>query len=668
MIRFQQVSLARGIKPLLDNVDVTLNPGDKIGLIGANGAGKSSLFGLLRGELHADLGEIDFPSKWRMAYVAQETPALDRPALEYAIDGDVTLRRLEEELAFLESEPESAANGTLIGELYSALADADAYTVRSRAEQLLTGLGFSLAQMQQPVASFSGGWRMRLNLAQALMCPSDLLLLDEPTNHLDLDAIIWLEDWLKRYPGTLIIISHDRDFLDGVVNVIVHIDERKLKRYSGNYSSFERQRAAQMELAAGTLEKQMRQRAHLESFINRFKAQASKARQAQSRMKALAKMEELAPLRAAAEFSFEFRVPLSAPNPLLVMEDVSAGYRTESATSHEVTEKVIVAGINFSLQIGQRIGLLGVNGAGKSTFIKTIANELNPLFGTTQFGKGLSIGYFAQHQVEMLRHDESPLWHMGKIAPTVREQELRNFLGSFNFNGPMVTSSIAPFSGGEKARLALALIVWQRPNLLLLDEPTNHLDLETREALTMALAQFEGTLVLVSHDRHLLRATTDQFIIVADGKVQPFDGDLDDYKDWLFKTKLAAKNSASDAALPKPSAKAKIASAVAPAPSTAGDGADRREQKRLEAEARQKLTALKKPIEARIKRLDEQIAKRTAQKTAVDNRLAEPEIYDKDKKKELATLLTDQAFYAKELTQLEAEWLEQQEALEQLGN
>ncbi|MEB0164258.1 ATP-binding cassette domain-containing protein, partial [Glaciimonas sp. CA11.2] len=388
MIRFLQVSMMRGIKPLLDKVDITLNPGDKIGLIGANGAGKSSLFGLLRGELHADAGEIDFPSKWRMAYVAQETPALDRPALEYAIDGDITLRRLEEELAFLESEPESAANGTLIGDLYSALADADAYTVRSRGEQLLTGLGFSMAQMQEPVASFSGGWRMRLNLAQALMCPSDLLLLDEPTNHLDLDAIIWLEDWLKRYTGTLIIISHDRDFLDGVVNVIVHIDERKLKRYTGNYSSFERQRAAQMILAAGALEKQTRQRAHLESFISRFKAQASKARQAQSRMKALAKMEELAPLRAAAEFSFEFREPLSAPNPLLTMEDVSAGYRIESATSHDVTEKVIIAGINFSLQIGQRIGLLGVNGAGKSTFIKTIAEELKPLHGDAQFGKG----------------------------------------------------------------------------------------------------------------------------------------------------------------------------------------------------------------------------------------------------------------------------------------
>ncbi|MDB5962846.1 MAG: transporter, partial [Massilia sp.] len=422
MIRFINVSLMRGTKPLLESVDLTLNPGDKIGLIGANGAGKSSLFGMLRGELHADQGEIDFPAKWRMAYVAQETPPLERAALDYAIDGDVNLRRLEAELARLEGEEATTENGIAIGEIYSALADADAYTVTSRGEQLLLGLGFSLDQMQQPIASFSGGWRMRLNLAQALMCPSDLLLLDEPTNHLDLDAIIWLEDWLKKYAGTLIIISHDRDFLDEICNVIVHIDERKLKRYSGNYSGFERQRAAQMILAAGTLEKQMRQRAHLESFVNRFKAQASKARQAQSRMKALAKMEELAPLRAAAEFSFEFREPLSAPNPRLVMEDVNAGYPILDAHGDKVGAKTIVSNIKFSLQIGQRIGLLGVNGAGKSTLIKTIAGEIAPLTGDATIGKGLSIGYFAQHQVEMLRHDESPLWHLAKIAPTVREQ------------------------------------------------------------------------------------------------------------------------------------------------------------------------------------------------------------------------------------------------------
>lgn len=662
MIRFQQVSLMRGIKPLLDNVDVTLNPGDKIGLIGANGAGKSSLFGLLRGELHADQGEIDFPAKWRVAYVAQETPALDRAALDYAIDGDITLRKLEAELAALEAQPESHDNGIAIGNMYGTLADADAYTVNSRGEQLLLGLGFSLEQMQQPVANFSGGWRMRLNLAQALMCPSDLLLLDEPTNHLDLDAIIWLEDWLKRYAGTLLIISHDRDFLDEVVNVIVHIDERKLKRYSGNYSSFENQRAAQMILAQGVMEKQNRKRAHLESFVNRFKAQASKARQAQSRMKALEKMAELAPLRAAAEFSFEFREPLNAPNPLLVMEDVNAGYKLTDESGLPSGEKIIVNNINFSLQIGQRIGLLGVNGAGKSTLIKTIAGDIDPVTGTFTTGKGLTIGYFAQHQVEMLRHDESPLWHLAKIAPTVREQELRNFLGSFNFPGQMVTASIAPFSGGEKARLALALIVWQRPNLLLLDEPTNHLDLETREALTEALAQFEGTLVVVSHDRHLLRATTDQFIIVANGKLQPFDGDLDDYRDWLFQSKLGKgtdvlpvhRDTSED--LPKATP---VAVAAAPA-------VDKRDQKRLDAEQRQKNAAARKPIENKIKRLEEQIAKRNEQKTLIDTELAGSGIYDAANKAKLKTLLTDQTFYTKDLAQLEGEWMEQQEELEKL--
>ncbi|MYM87058.1 ATP-binding cassette domain-containing protein [Rugamonas sp. FT82W] len=666
MIRFIQVSLMRGIKPLLEQVDVTLNPGDKIGLIGANGAGKSSLFAMMRGELHPDQGEIDFPAKWRVAYVAQETPPLERAALDYAIDGDVTLRKLEAELARLESEPESSENGIAIGEIYSALADADAYTVQSRGEQLLLGLGFSIDQMQQPVASFSGGWRMRLNLAQALMCPSDLLLLDEPTNHLDLDAIIWLEDWLKRYTGTLLIISHDRDFLDEVVNVVVHIDERKLKRYSGNYSSFERQRAAQMILAAGALEKQQRKRAHLESFVNRFKAQASKARQAQSRMKALAKMEELAPLRAAAEFSFEFREPLSAPNPLLVMEDVDAGYKIENEETGEITHKTIVNNIKFSLQIGQRIGLLGVNGAGKSTLIKTIAGELAPLTGDATMGKGLNIGYFAQHQVEMLRHDESPLWHLAKIAPTVREQELRNFLGGFNFPGTMVTSSIAPFSGGEKARLALALIVWQRPNLLLLDEPTNHLDLETREALTEALAQFEGTLVVVSHDRHLLRATTDQFIIVADGKLQPFDGDLDDYKDWLLQTKMGKGTDVLPAAGKANKTEFPVASPVAPPPSAA-PAVNTKEQKRKEAEDRQRLATLRKPLEQKIKRLDEQIAKRSAQKADVDAALGESSIYDAANKAKLKQLLADQSFFTKDLGQLEAEWLELQEQLEALA-
>jgi ATP-binding cassette subfamily F protein 3 len=663
MIRLMNVSLMRGVKPLLEKADLTLNPGDKIGLIGANGAGKSSLFAMLRNELHPDQGDIDFPVRWRMAYVAQETPPLERAALDYAIDGDVNLRKLQDELARLEAMPSDDENGLAIGEIYSALADADAYTVQSRGEQLLLGLGFTLDQMQQPVASFSGGWRMRLNLAQALMCPSDLLLLDEPTNHLDLDAIIWLEDWLKKYPGTLIIISHDRDFLDEIVNVIVHIDERKLKRYSGNYSGFERQRAAQMILAAGALAKQQRQRAHLESFVNRFKAQASKARQAQSRIKALERMGELAPLRAAAEFQFEFREPLAAPNPLLVMDNVDAGYPILDEHGDQVAAKTIVSNIKFSLQIGQRIGLLGVNGAGKSTLIKTIAGELAPLTGDATTGKGLSIGYFAQHQVEMLRHDESPLWHLAKIAPTVREQELRNFLGGFNFPGTMVTSPIRPFSGGEKARLALALIVYQRPNLLLLDEPTNHLDLETREALTDALAQFEGTLVVVSHDRHLLRATTDQFIIVANGRLQPFDGDLDDYKDWLFQTKLGKGTDVLPAA---GKANKTDYPTAAPVPAAVAAPVEKKD-KRQEAELRQKQAALRKPLESRLKKLDEQMAKRSAAKAVVDAQLAESDIYDAANKAKLITLLAEQAACAKDLEQFEGEWLDLQEQIEALA-
>ena len=641
MIRLLQLSLMRGTKPLFEGAELTLNPGEKIGLIGSNGSGKSTLFSMLRDELHPDQGSLDFPRSWRVAHVAQETPALDRPAVEYAIDGDVALRRLENELTLIQG---SDTEGQRIGELHAQLADAGAYTVRSRAEQLLTGLGFTQQQMMLPVSSFSGGWRMRLNLAQALICPSDLLLLDEPTNHLDLDAILWLEDWLKRYAGTLIVISHDRDFLDGVTNVIVHIDDRKLKRYSGNYSAFERQRAAQLELAQAMLDKQQRKRAHLQSFIDRFKAKATKAKQAQSRIKALAKMEELAPLRAAAEFSFEFREPERAPNPLLLLDNVASGYRRADGE-----EKVIVSGINFSLTAGQRIGLLGANGAGKSTLIKTIAGDIPPLQGVARLGKGLAIGYFAQHQLEMLRPDDSPLMHLTRIAPDVREQELRDFLGSFNFPGEMVKSPIAPFSGGEKARLALALIVWQRPNLLLLDEPTNHLDLETREALTEALAQFEGTVLLVSHDRHLLRATTDEFMIVTDGKLQPFDGDLDDYKDWLFQTRLSST---------PPAVVSSTTNASAPV--------DRREQKRLEAQERQRLSALKKPIEARLRKLESQMEPLSARLASVEQTLADSGIYEPSRKDELKRLLEEQVSCKKTLEQLEVEWLDQQEALEKI--
>ncbi|HYN11213.1 MAG TPA: ATP-binding cassette domain-containing protein [Burkholderiales bacterium] len=617
MIRFSQVTLIRGTKPLLEGAEVAVNPGERIGLIGANGSGKSSLFALLQGELHTDKGEVDFPAHWRIAHVAQETPALERPAVEYAIDGDSHLRNLQERL----SRAEDSDNGSLIGELHAALADVDVYTVRSRSERLLAGLGFSPAELERPVASFSGGWRMRLNLAQALMCPSDLLLLDEPTNHLDLDAIIWLEDWLRRYAGTLIVISHDRDFLDGVVNAIVHIDQRKLRRYSGDYSSFEQQRAQALVLAASQIEKQARERAHLQSFIDRFKAKATKARQAQSRMKMLARMEDLAPLHVAAPFSFEFREPLRAPNPLLVLEDVRAGYG----------DKVVLDNVNFSLQSDQRYGLLGVNGAGKSTLIKTIAGSLPPLSGSAVFNKGLEIGYFAQHQVEMLRDDQSPLAHLRRLSPDTREQELRNYLGGFNFPGDMATDAIEHFSGGEKARLALALIVWRRPNLLLLDEPTNHLDLETREALAVALAQFEGTLVLVSHDRHLLRATTEQLLIVSQGSLQAFDGDLDDYRDSLLKQKAEP---AVD--IPK-----------------------------LQKKKAQPVKTSRKPLEARIKRLEETMARLNAQKSAIELRLAEPALYQDQAA--LKSLLLDQAYLSKELEQAESEWLAKQAELEQHG-
>ena len=643
MIRFSQFSLMRGTKPLFDKADATVNPGEKVGLVGPNGAGKTSLFSLLLGELHPDGGDIDFPAGWRISHVAQETPALDRPALEYAIDGDTHLRKLEAELAQLEFAPQDAASGMRIAELHTALADAGAYTIRSRAEQLLLGLGFSAEEMLRSVATFSGGWRMRLNLAQALMCPSDLLLLDEPTNHLDLDAILWLEDWLKRYAGTLVVISHDRDFLDGIASVILHIDDGKLKRYAGNYSAFERQRAEQQ----GMIEKQARRRAHLEAYISRFRYKATKARQAQSRIKALEKMEALAPLREASAFTFDFFEPESSPNPLLVMDGVTAGYTNRDANGDTVSTAPIVSDIQFALQTGERIGLLGVNGAGKSTFIKTVAGELSPLSGVFTTGKGLKIGYFAQHQVEMLRNDESPLWHLMKIAPDTREQELRNFLGSFHFQGDMATSPVAPFSGGEKARLALALIVWQRPNLLLLDEPTNHLDLDMREALTEALAQYEGTLLLVSHDRHLLRATTDRFYIVSDGRLREFDGDLEDYRNWLFATRLAkAEAEKQDAAPDKP--------------------LDRKEQKRLEAEERQRLFALKKPLEKRIGWLETEIGKLNDRKTAIDSQLADSAIYEQANKDKLKKLLADQVECTKLLAAYEEEWLEKQDELEKV--
>ncbi|ADG15853.1 ATP-binding cassette domain-containing protein [Paraburkholderia atlantica] len=651
MIRFNQFSLARGTKPLFDNTTFTLNPGEKAGLVGANGAGKSTLFAVLLGELHADGGDFSIPPTWRIAHVAQETPAVDKTALAYTLDGDAALRDIEARIAAASAAHDGAAEA----EAHAAFADADGYTAPARAEALLLGLGFTLDQTREPVSSFSGGWRMRLNLAQALMCRSDLLLLDEPTNHLDLDAIVWLEDWLNRYAGTLIVISHDREFLDSVCNVTLHLENQQIKRYGGNYSQFEVLRAQQIALQQSAYEKQQRTVAHLQSYINRFKAQATKARQAQSRVKALEKMELIAPAHVASPFTFEFRTPDSAPNPMMVMEDVRCGYHAEDGSEIPIVERVML-----SIQNGQRIGLLGANGQGKSTLIKTLAGTLEPLSGHVREGKGLRIGYFAQHQLETLRPDDTPLQHLARLAPDTREQELRDFLGSFNFSGDMATAKIAPFSGGEKARLALALIIWQKPNLLLLDEPTNHLDLETRHALTMALAQFEGTLILVSHDRHLLRATTDQFMLVAKHRLQEFDGDLDDYRDWLLQ----------HAAEQRAALKANASGASDAASNGAANGdsnVNRKEQRRLEAETRQKLAHLKKPLQSRIAKIEKEMDALNAEKTTLDTFVADPASYEPEQKSKLTEAIRRQADVNARLDTLEAEWLETHEELEQIG-
>jgi ATP-binding cassette subfamily F protein 3 len=645
VIRFNQFSLARGTKPLFEQTTFALNPGEKAGLIGANGAGKSTLFSVLRGELHADAGDFSLPPSWQIAHVAQDTPAVEQSALAYTLDGDAALRAIEARIAAASAAHDGAAEA----EAHAAFADADGYTAPARAEALLLGLGFTLEQTRASVSSFSGGWRMRLNLAQALMCRSDLLLLDEPTNHLDLDAIVWLEEWLHRYPGTLVVISHDREFLDSVCNVTLHLDNRQVKRYGGNYSQFEILRAQQLALQQSAYEKQRKTVEHLQSFINRFKAKATKARQAQSRMKALEKMELIAPAHIASPFTFEFRTPDAAPNPMIVMEGVRCGYRADDGN-----EIPIVGGVTLSIQNSQRIGLLGANGQGKSTLIKTLAGTLAALGGHVREGKGLRIGYFAQHQLETLRADDSPLQHLARLAPDTREQELRDFLGGFNFSGDMATAAIEPFSGGEKARLALALIIWQKPNLLLLDEPTNHLDLETRHALTMALAQFEGTLILVSHDRHLLRATTDQFMLVAKHRLQPFDGDLDDYRDWLLQHAAEQR-----AAL-------KAADATAN-----GDGNDpainRKEQRRQEAETRQKLAQLKKPLQTRITRIEKEMDALNAEKATLDTFVADPASYSAEMKTKLTEAIRRQADVNARIETLETEWLGVHEELEQIG-
>ena len=541
MITLKNVTLRRGTKVLLDAASVTLNPGEKVGLVGRNGAGKSSLFALLDGSLHEDAGDFSVPAQWRMGQVAQDMPETDMSATEFVIQGDVRLLAAQQEV----TAAEATDDGDRMAHAYMELHDAGAHDAPARAQALILGLGFRISELENPVNSFSGGWRMRLQLARALMCPADLLLLDEPTNHLDLDALVWLESWLKKFEGTMLVISHDREFLDAVTNVTLHIDAAKLVRYGGNHSKFEDMRAEQMELQQNAFTKQQDKIAHLQKFIARFKAKASKAKQAQSRVKALDRMEKIAPLLAEADFSFEFREPANLPNPMLSMQGVSFGYPAPEDAPQETPPTVIVRNVSRSVLAGQRIGILGANGQGKSTLVKTVARELAPIEGDITEGKGLNIGYFAQQELDVLRPADTPLDHMialvrdmtaaGKIAgQATREQDLRSFLGNFNFSGDMVKQAVGSMSGGEKARLVLCMIVWQRPNLLLLDEPTNHLDLATREALGMALNEFEGTVMLVSHDRALLRSVCDEFWMVSRGGVAPFDGDLDDYQRYLL--------------------------------------------------------------------------------------------------------------------------------------
>ncbi|MDW5501720.1 ABC transporter ATP-binding protein [Pseudomonas lundensis] len=630
MIVFSSLQIRRGTRVLLDNATATVNPGQKVGLVGKNGCGKSTLLSLLKGEMAADGGSYTFPSNWALAWVNQETPALDVPALEYVIDGDREFRQLEAELQIANDKNDGHAIATLHGKL-DAL---DAWTIRSRAASLLHGLGFSNEQLLNPVRAFSGGWRMRLNLAQALVCRSDLLLLDEPTNHLDLDAVIWLERWLKSYPGTLVLISHDRDFLDPIVDKILHIEQETINEYTGNYSSFERQRSTKLAQQQALYQNQQEKVAHLQSYIDRFRAQATKAKQAQSRIKMLERMELIAPAHVDNPFSFSFRQPESLPNPLLRMEKVSAGYG----------DKVILNSIKLNLVPGSRIGLLGRNGAGKSTLIKMLAGSLEPLSGEIGLAKGIKLGYFAQHQLEFLRADESPLQHLSRIAPRILEQQLRDYLGGFGFQGDKVTEATERFSGGEKARLVLALIVWQRPNLLLLDEPTNHLDLDMRQALTEALIDFEGALVVVSHDRHLLRSTTDDLYLVHDGQVEVFDGDLDDYQQWLID--LQRQENQQDA----------------PDKENNGNSAQaRKDQKRREAEFRSQT----QPLRKQIAKLEQQMEKLSAELAAVEEKLADSSLYDISRKADLTLCLQQQSQAKSTLEETEMTWLDAQEQLEQ---
>ena len=630
MIEIKNLTLQRGLKVLLDQAALSLAPGRRVGLIGKNGSGKSSLFALLKGEITADKGDVSIPKHWKTAAVAQETPALDISALDYVLQGDGELQLFQTAL----HEAEAKNDGMKQAEYHAKLEEIDAYSAPARAAKLLSGLGFSQEEHGRPVKSFSGGWRMRLNLAQALMCRADLLLLDEPTNHLDLETVLWLENHLSGLPCTQIIISHDRDFLNATTTQTVELSDQKLTLYGGNYDFYQAERARRLAQQQAAYLKQQAQIKHLQSFIDRFKAKATKAVQAQSRMKALDKLERIAPAHFDSGFSFEFDSPAHLPNPLLQLDKADLGYGGEP----------VLHGIDLSLESGARYGLLGVNGSGKSTFIKTLAGELNVLSGRIVRSDKLNIGYFAQHQLDTLRPDQSPLWHIQKLSPDVREQEIRNFLGSFNFVGDAALQKTEPFSGGEKAKLALAMIVWQKPNLLLLDEPTNHLDLDMRHALTLALQSFQGALIVVSHDRSLLEATTDSFLLIEQGRLKTFDGDLEDYRRY----RLAQENAA--------------------APAASSQSQNRKDAKRVEAQIRQEKARLGKPLQQKIDQAEKEIAALSEIQTACEAFLAQEDAYSDANKAKLQQTLAQLAETKVKLEKQEENWLAWQEELEQINH
>ena len=626
MISLTQATLRRGARTLLENATFTIYPGWRCGVIGRNGTGKSTLFAALLGHLPADKGNISVQKNIAIATVAQDTPALPDLAIEFALDGDVELRDLERRLL----KAEEAHDIHKISDIHERLNAIGGYAARARAASLLHGLGFSSEAQERPVSSFSGGWRMRLNLARSLMCRSDLLLLDEPTNHLDLDAVIWLQDWLVEYPGTLLVISHDREFLDAITTHTLHLEGVKATLYTGNYSQFERTRAEKMALQTATYVKQQRQVAHLQKFINRFKASATKATQAQSRIKQLERMELVEAAHADTEFSFEFPQPERMPSPLIRFHEVAAGY----------PGRTILEKLRVHIAPGERIGLLGPNGAGKSTLVRTLAGELAPLSGEAMRDPYLKIGYFAQHQMEQLDPKASPILHLRRIDPKGSEQSFRDFLGGFNFRGDRAFEAIAPFSGGEKARLALALVVYQKPNLLLLDEPTNHLDLDMRHALETALMDYAGAVVLVSHDRHLLTSTCETLWLVADGGCSEFQGDLADYARWLSKRDTTKSS----------------------APKGSGGGGAAKEQRRSAADQREAA----RPLKDALKKLDTQMAKLQKELAAVEQKIADPAMYEASRSAEVTKLTREQGELKKKLAATEEEWLETSGKLEAL--